>query len=175
MGCSQGSSDLLSKRSLPYARALRETTDDPNALGGIFVAPLLKGSQIRTVPLPDCARREPRRVARTRTPSIEKSCWALEVRQVQGGHDGEEHKHDWKLPVPTQDKNVLFGLVRLHLEKSTFSAPIRKLSLEVIPVKPRLAQGNLFAPPSPEPEKLQLTLERRCPWILLLSSKVVRL
>src|SRR5258708_3539784 len=62
--------------SLLYARALRETTDDPNALGGIFVAPLLKGSQIRTVPLPDCARREPRRVARTRTRSIEKSCWA---------------------------------------------------------------------------------------------------
>src|SRR5437870_3452924 len=75
MGCSQGSSDVLSKRSLPYARPLRDTTDDPGALGGISVALLLKGSQIRTVPLPDGARPEPRRVARTRTPSIEKGCW----------------------------------------------------------------------------------------------------
>jgi protein ImuB len=84
----------------------------------------------------------------------------LEVRQIQNGQDAEECKHDWKLPVPTQDKNLLFGLARLHLEKSTFSAPIRKLIVEVVPVKPRVAQGNLFAPPSPEPEKLEITLER---------------
>jgi protein ImuB len=84
----------------------------------------------------------------------------FEVRQIQSGQEGEQHKHDWKLPVPTQDKNMLFGLVRLHLEQTTFSAPIRKLTIEVVPVKPRLAQGNLFAPPSPEPEKLEITLER---------------
>src|SRR5438552_15928499 len=75
MGCSQCSSDVLSKRSLPYARPLRDTTDDPGALGGISVALLLTGSQIRSVPLPDGTRPEPRRVARTRTPSIEKGCW----------------------------------------------------------------------------------------------------
>ena len=86
---------------------------------------------------------------------------ALEVRQIQNGKKEEERwKHEWKLPFPTQDKNLLFGLVRLQLEKTTFSAPVRKLSLEVIAVKPRVAQGNLFAPPAPEPEKLELTLER---------------
>jgi protein ImuB len=74
--------------------------------------------------------------------------------------EGEQYRHDWKLPVPTQDRNMLFGLIRLHLERTTFSAPIRKLTVEVVPVKPRLAQGNLFAPPSPEPEKLEITLER---------------
>ena len=74
--------------------------------------------------------------------------------------EGEQFEHEWKLPVPTQDKNLLFGLIRLHLEKTTFSAPVRHLRIEVIPVKPRLAQGNLFAPPSPEPEKLEITLER---------------
>jgi protein ImuB len=84
----------------------------------------------------------------------------LEVRQTQDGRNGERYTHDWKLPVPTQDKNILFGLVRLHLERTTFSAPIRKLTVEVVPVKPRLAQGNLFAPPTPEAEKLELTLER---------------
>ena len=84
----------------------------------------------------------------------------LEVRDVHGGRKAEQYRHDWKLPVPTQDKNLLFGLVRLQLERTTFSTPIRKLTVEVVPVKPRTAQGNLFAPPAPEPEKLEMTLER---------------
>jgi len=86
----------------------------------------------------------------------------LEVRQIKNGQDREKYQHEWKLPVPTQDKHMLFALVRLHLEKITFSAPVRKLILEVTPVKPRMAQGNLFTPPSPEPEKLEITLERIC-------------
>ena len=86
---------------------------------------------------------------------------ALEIRQIQNGQKEEEQwQHEWKLPFPTQDKNLLFGLVRLQLEKTTFSAPIRKLNVEVAAVKPRVAQGNLFAPPAPEPEKLEITLER---------------
>ncbi len=85
----------------------------------------------------------------------------LEVRQIKNGKkDEEQYEHNWKLPFPTQDKNLLFGLVRLQLEKTTFSAPVRKLTAEVVPVKPRVAQANLFAPPSPEPEKLEITLER---------------
>jgi protein ImuB len=84
----------------------------------------------------------------------------LEVRQIQDGKDGEKYKHDWKLPVPTQDRNMLFTLLRLDLERNTFSAPIKKLTIEVVPIKPRTAQGNLFAPPSPEAEKLEITLAR---------------
>lgn len=85
---------------------------------------------------------------------------AIKVRQVRNGHEGEAYTHEWKLPVSTQDKTLLFNLVRLHLESITFSAPIQKLTVEVVAVKPRVAQGNLFAPPSPEPEKLEITLER---------------
>ena len=84
----------------------------------------------------------------------------LEVRDVQGKRKAEQYQHDWKLPVPTQDKNLLFGLVRLQLERTTFSTPIQKLTVEVIPVKPRVAQGNLFATHAPETEKLEMTLER---------------
>jgi protein ImuB len=84
----------------------------------------------------------------------------LEVRQVQDGRRGEKYSHAWKLPVPTQDRTMLFTLVRLDLERSTYSAPIKKLTLEVIPIKPRIAQGNLFAPPSPEAGKLEITLAR---------------
>jgi protein ImuB len=83
------------------------------------------------------------------------------VRQIQRERKEEEqYQHEWKLPVPTQDRSLLLGLVRLQLEKTTFSAPVRRLSLEVVPVKPRVAQENFFAPPSPEAEKLEITLER---------------
>ena len=84
----------------------------------------------------------------------------LEVRQIHGGKEGEQYKHNWKLPVPTQDRNMLFTLLRLDLERNTFSAPIKKLTIEAVPIKPRMAQGNLFAPPSPETEKLEITLAR---------------
>ena len=84
----------------------------------------------------------------------------LEVRQIQNGKNEEQYRHEWKLPVPTQDRNMLFTLLRLDLERNTFSAPIKKLTIEAVPIKPRMAQGNLFAPPSPEAEKLEITLAR---------------
>jgi protein ImuB len=84
----------------------------------------------------------------------------LEVRQMKDGTQGEQYKHDWKLPVPTQDRAMLFTLLRLDLERHTFAAPIKRLTIEVMPVKPRSAQGHLFAPPSPEAEKLEITLAR---------------
>lgn len=84
----------------------------------------------------------------------------LEIRQIQKGKEGEQYRHNWKLPVPTQDRNMLFSLVCIDLEKSTFSAPIKKVTIEVIPIKPRISQGNLFAPPSPDAEKLEITLAR---------------
>jgi protein ImuB len=84
----------------------------------------------------------------------------LEVRQIRGGSEGEVCRHEWKLPVPTQDKNLLFGLVRLHLERITLSAPVATLRVEATPVKPRSVQGDLFAPPAPEAEKMEITLGR---------------
>jgi protein ImuB len=84
----------------------------------------------------------------------------LEIRQIQQRKAGEQYKHVWKLPIPTQDKNMLVALVRLELERNTFSAPIKGMTIEAVPIKPRPAQGNLFATPSPEAEKLEITLAR---------------
>jgi protein ImuB len=84
----------------------------------------------------------------------------LEVRQIRDGKERERYKHNWTLPVPTQDRNMLCTLLRLDLERNTFSAPIKRLTIEAVPVKPRVVQGNLFAPPSPEAEKLEITLAR---------------
>jgi protein ImuB len=84
----------------------------------------------------------------------------LAVAQRQDKTRSENYQHEWKLPVPTQDWRTLFTLVRLDLERNTFSAPIRKVTIEALPTKPRTAQGNLFAPPSPDAEKLEITLAR---------------
>jgi len=84
----------------------------------------------------------------------------LEVRQHNDPGCDERYDHSWKLPFPTEDRNVLFALINLDLQRQNFSAPIKRVVVEAVPIKPRRAQGNLFAPPTPEAEKLEITLSR---------------
>jgi protein ImuB len=84
----------------------------------------------------------------------------LEARQLRSEQDQEIYKHEWKLPFPVQDSKVLLRLVYLELEAKTFSAPVKKLQVQVVPVRPRVAQSNLFVPPSPEVQQLEITLAR---------------
>ncbi len=83
---------------------------------------------------------------------------ALETTQILTGRKGESYEHVWRLPVPTQDARMLLTLIRLELERNTFVAPISKLTIEVLPIRPLTAQGNLFAPPSPEAGQLEISL-----------------
>lgn len=82
----------------------------------------------------------------------------LEVTQRLTGENGELYEHVWRLPVPTQDARMLLTLIRLELERNTFVAPISGLTIEALPIKPLTAQGNLFAPPSPEIGRLEISL-----------------
>ena len=52
------------------------------------------------------------------------------------------------------------NLLQLDLNAHPPGAPILKIHLAAEPAHPRSAQGGLFLPPSPEPEKLELTLAR---------------
>jgi protein ImuB len=65
-----------------------------------------------------------------------------------------------RLPVPTQDAQLLLKLWLLNLKSDPPQAPILKVALAAEPVKPRVAQGGLFLPLAPDPEKLEVTLER---------------
>ncbi len=65
-----------------------------------------------------------------------------------------------RLPVPLLDAKVFLKLLQLDLNANPPGAPIVKIHLSMEPVRPRAAQGGLFLPPSPEPEKLELTLAR---------------
>src|SRR4029079_9495319 len=64
------------------------------------------------------------------------------------------------LPLPMLDAKVFLKLLQLDLNAHPPGAPIKKVWLSAEPVRSRAAQGGLFMPPSPEPEKLELTLAR---------------
>jgi protein ImuB len=65
-----------------------------------------------------------------------------------------------RLPLPMLDAKLFLKLLQLDLSAHPPGAPILKIHLAAEPARPRLAQGGLFLPPSPEPEKLELTLAR---------------
>jgi protein ImuB len=65
-----------------------------------------------------------------------------------------------RLPVPVLDAKLFLKLLQLDLKAHPPGAPIVKIHLAAEPVRPRAAQGGLFLPPSPEPERLELTLAR---------------
>jgi protein ImuB len=65
-----------------------------------------------------------------------------------------------KLPVPMLDSKLFLKLLQLDLRSHPPSAPVKKVTLTAEPVRPRFAQGGLFLPTAPEPERLELTLAR---------------
>jgi len=65
-----------------------------------------------------------------------------------------------RLPLPMLDTKLFLKLLQLDLNAHPPGAPIKKIHLIAEPARPRPAQGGLFLPPSPEPEKLALTLAR---------------
>jgi protein ImuB len=58
------------------------------------------------------------------------------------------------------DARVFLKLLQLDLRAHPPGAPIMKIHLTIEPAQARPAQGGLFLPPFPEPEKLELTLAR---------------
>ncbi|MFY9910184.1 MAG: DNA polymerase Y family protein [Candidatus Sulfotelmatobacter sp.] len=65
-----------------------------------------------------------------------------------------------RLPLPMLDAKLFLKLLQLDLNAHPPGAPIKKIHLAAEPARLRSAQGGLFLPPSPEPEKLELTLAR---------------
>src|SRR5579864_300491 len=64
------------------------------------------------------------------------------------------------LPVPMRDSKMLLRLLRLQLQANPPRASIIKIYLAAEPARQRVAQGGLFLPCSPDPEKLELTIAR---------------
>ena len=65
-----------------------------------------------------------------------------------------------RFPLPLLDPKIFLKLLQLDLKTHPPGAPIKKIRLAAEPVRPRAAQNGLFLPPSPEPEKLELTMAK---------------
>jgi protein ImuB len=88
----------------------------------------------------------------------------LELENFSALHPQSKIKNQFlrtlRLPLPMLDAKVFLKLLQLDLNAHPPGAPIVKIHLAAEPARPRSAQGGLFLPPSPEPEKLELTLAR---------------
>jgi len=112
-----------------------------------------------------CARLEARSLAaaaiHTRfelEPSFEKDF--LRANDLRRKPPSKIYEKTLALPVPMRDPKVLLKLLRLQLETNPPAAPILKIILTAEPGRQRVAQGGLFLPVAPDPEKLGLTLAR---------------
>ncbi len=82
------------------------------------------------------------------------------ARNQQSKINNQQFVRTLRLPLPMLDAKVFLKLLQLDLNAHPPGAPIMKIHLAAEPARPRSAQGGLFLPPSPEPEKLELTLAR---------------
>jgi protein ImuB len=88
---------------------------------------------------------------------------ALDPPRVTGDELADEqlfHRRTLKLPNPTTDRKLLLRLVQLDLQSHPPTAPVMSVSIRVQAVRPRHMQQGLFAPQSPDPDKLELTVAR---------------
>jgi protein ImuB len=64
------------------------------------------------------------------------------------------------LPMPTRNSKMLLKLLRLRLQAEPPQTAVLKIFMAAEGARPRFAQGRLFLPSSPDPEKLELTIAR---------------
>ena len=72
----------------------------------------------------------------------------------------DRHCCELEFPVPLDDSRSILKLLQLHLERHPPGAPVTAFSLRVEAVEPKRVQGGIFLPPTPQPDKLQITLAR---------------
>jgi protein ImuB len=65
-----------------------------------------------------------------------------------------------RFPLPLCNAALFFKLWRLRLDSDLPPAPVLRVTIAAEPARPRPAQGGLFAPLAPDPERLELTLAR---------------
>ncbi len=74
--------------------------------------------------------------------------------------DQDPYQCALEFPVPLDDSRTLLKLLQLHLERHPPRGAVLAFTVRVDPVEPRRVQGGMFLPPTPPPDKLQLTLAR---------------
>ncbi len=86
--------------------------------------------------------------------------WSDVGTETLGRPTRQQFQRILRLPVPLLDAKTFLKLLQLDLKAHPPGAPISKIHLKAEPARPRASQNGFFLPPSPEPEKLELTLAR---------------
>ncbi|MEP6808707.1 MAG: hypothetical protein ABI992_00565 [Chthoniobacterales bacterium] len=74
--------------------------------------------------------------------------------------DQQKYAHNFKIPEPGNNVEVLFRMLHAHLENFKSEAPIVAVSLAAIAARPAHAQGNLFETALRDSTQLAETLAR---------------
>jgi protein ImuB len=72
----------------------------------------------------------------------------------------KEYRCEFEFPVSLDESRTILKLLQLHLERHPPEAAVIAFTLRVTPGEPRRVQGGIFLPPTPAPDKLQVTMER---------------
>ncbi|MBV8807562.1 MAG: hypothetical protein JO033_02710 [Acidobacteriaceae bacterium] len=72
----------------------------------------------------------------------------------------KDYRCELEFPVPLDESRTMLKLLQLHLERHPPEAAVVAFTLCLAPVEPRRVQDGLFLPPTPAPDKLQVTLAR---------------
>lgn len=70
------------------------------------------------------------------------------------------HRVTLQLPVPIQDSKTLLKLLQLELQAHPPKASVKMVLLTIEAAPPRKTQRELFTPPGPEPQRMEITLAR---------------
>lgn len=85
---------------------------------------------------------------------------ASELRLVITFGDKSRYEHQFKIPEPTNNEEVLFRMLQTHLETFTSASPIIAVTLQAETSKPSFEQFHLFESALRDPARLTETLAR---------------
>lgn len=74
--------------------------------------------------------------------------------------DKNAYRHQFKIPEPTNNVEVLFRMLHTHLENFTSASPILSVALKAEATRPSFEQFNLFETALRDPARLTETLAR---------------
>ena len=74
--------------------------------------------------------------------------------------DKSSYRHQFKIPEPTNNVEVLFRMLHTHLENFTSASPILAVALQAQATKPSFEQFHLFETALRDPARLTETLAR---------------
>jgi protein ImuB len=73
---------------------------------------------------------------------------------------GENHRHSFRIPEPTDEAGVLLRMMQTHLEGVRTTAPVVGLHLRAVPARPGLEQEGLFETGLRDPQRWTETAAR---------------